>query len=365
MRKLYRLVVLSTLLGLCSCGENEPPLPPPPPPPSEETAALYILCEGLWGNNNSTLAYYSFDNQVSDNDYFNTINGRGLGDTGNDMKIYGSKIYIAVTTSSQIEVIDAHTGLSLRQLPVFDEGKPREPRHLAFDKGKVYATCFDGTIIRIDTLSLEIDNTAKAGRDPEGICVANGKLYVANSGGKSFPNYDNTISVIDIASFKEVKKIEVAINPYIVEADGYGDVYVSSQGNYNDKKYKLQRINSQTDKVEDTFDTETLNFCISGDYAYLYNYDYSNKTNWVKVLNVKTEEIERENFITDGTEIYTPRGIAVNAATSEVFISDAFDFMIRGTVFCFNENGTLKYKIEKVGITPNQIVFVNKEQESN
>ena len=358
MKKICRFVVLSMLLSLCSCGEDEPPQPPPP-------ARLYILCEGLWGNNNSTLAYYSFDDQISDNDYFNTINGRGLGDTGNDMKIYGSKIYIAVTTSSQIEVINAHTGLSLKQLPVFDGEKPREPRHLAFDKGKAYVTCFDGTIVRIDTLSLKIDGIATAGHDPEGICVANGKLYVANSGGTSFPNYDNTVSVIDIASFKELKKIEVGINPYIVEADTYGDVYVSSQGNYNDLKYRLQRINSQTDKVEDTFDTETLNFCISGDYAYLYNYNYSNKTNWIKVLNVKTEKIERENFITDGTEIYTPRGIAVNAATNEVFIADAFDFMIRGSVFCFSKDGKLNYKIEKIGVNPSQIVFINNKQELN
>ena len=347
---------------LFSCNPPCEPPPPEPPPVSEETAALYILCEGLWGTNSSTLAYYSFENQDLDKDYFNTVNGRKLGDVGNDFKIYGSKIYIAVTTSSQVEVIDAHTGVSLKQLPLVSENsKPREPRYIAFDKGKAYISCFDGSVIRIDTLSLEIDGTTMVGRNPEGICVVNGKLYVANSGGLSYPNYDNTVSVIDIASFKEIKKITVGINPYKVEADSEGNVYVSSRGNYDDKKYHLQRIDSQTDKVTKNFNVEVLNFCIAGNYAYLYNYDYSAKTNWLKVLNLKTETIERENFITDNTSIETPYGIAVNAAAKEVYITDAFDYMVTGNVLCFGEDGKLKYTLEDVGLIPNQVIYINKE----
>ena len=361
MKNVTKLLTLLLFALLYSCAPSNEPPPPEPPPVSEETAALYILCEGLWGTNGSTLAYYSFENQTIDKDYFNTVNGRKLGDIGNDIKIYGSKIYIAVTSSSQVEVIDARTGLSLKQLPLANENnKPREPRYIAFDGGKAYVSCFDGSVIRIDTLSLNIDATATAGRYPEGICAANGKLYIANSGGLDYPNYDNTVSVIDIASFKEIKKIEVGINPYKVEADSKGNVYVSTRGNYDDEKYRLQRIDSRTDKVTKNFDVEVLNFCIAGNYAYLYNYDYSDKSNWLKVLNLKTETIERENFITDNTQIETPYSIAVNAATKEVYITDAFDYMVTGNVLCFGEDGKLKYTLEDVGLIPNQVIYINK-----
>jgi len=361
MKDVTKLLALLLLTPLYSCNPPCAPPPPEPPPVPEETAALYILCEGLWGTNGSTLAYYSFENQAIDKDYFNTVNGRKLGDTGNDIKIYGSKIYIAVTTSSQVEVIDARTGLSLKQLPLADKnGKPLMPRYIAFDKGKAYVSCFNGSIIRIDTLSLNIEDSVAAGRNPEGICAAGGKLYVANSGGLNYPDYDNTVSVIDIASFKEVKKIEVGINPYKVEADSEGNVYVSSRGNYDDEKYRLQRIDSQTDKVTKNFDVEALNFCIAGNYAYLYNYHYSDKTNWLKVLNLKTETIERENFITDNTQIETPYGIAVNATAKEIYITDAFDYSVTGDMLCFGEDGKLKYTLEDVGIIPNHVIYINK-----
>lgn len=47
--------------------------------------------------------------------YFRSLNRRGLGDTANDMAIYGEKLYIVVNVSSQIEVIDLQSGLSLKR----------------------------------------------------------------------------------------------------------------------------------------------------------------------------------------------------------------------------------------------------------
>ncbi len=67
-------------------------------------------------------------------------------------------------------------------------------------------SCFDGSIVKIDTASLQIEATATAGRNPEGVCVVNNKLYVSNSGGLDFPNYDNTVSVFDLNSFAEINR---------------------------------------------------------------------------------------------------------------------------------------------------------------
>ena len=74
------------------------------------TAEMYILSEGLFNLNNSTLARYSFETNACMPDYFRTMNRRGLGDTANDMDIYGGKLYVVVNVSSTVEVIDLHTG---------------------------------------------------------------------------------------------------------------------------------------------------------------------------------------------------------------------------------------------------------------
>ena len=64
-----------------------------------------------------------------------------------------------------------------------ENGNPREPRYIAFHKEKAYVCSYDGTVARIDTASLAIDAMTTVGRNPDGICVQDDKLYVSNSGG--------------------------------------------------------------------------------------------------------------------------------------------------------------------------------------
>lgn len=70
------------------------------------------------------------------------------------------------------------------------------------------------------------------GYQPEEMVIVGNKLYVANSGGYRVPNYDNTVSVIDLETFKETKKITVAINLHRMRVDQNGLIYVTSRGDY-------------------------------------------------------------------------------------------------------------------------------------
>lgn len=195
-------------------------------PTETDTAELYALCEGLFNQNNSSLMRFSFNNQRMVRNYFKTINHRGLGDTANDLAIYGSKIYIVANVSSTIEIVDFQTGNSLKQIQMLTEnGNPREPRYIAFHKEKAYVCSYDGTVARIDTASLTIDAMTTVGRNPDGICVQDDKLYVSNSGGLDHASglgVDNTVSVVDIATFKETDKIIVGPNPGKIIADTKG-----------------------------------------------------------------------------------------------------------------------------------------------
>lgn len=247
------LFFLAFVLLLVSCDDMVDKVPDGKLPITNETSQLFVLSEGLFNMNNSTLALYDLKNKSTEKNYFLKTNKRGLGDTANDMALYGSKLYVVVNVSSQIEVLDALTGKSIKQIPMFDDaGVARQPRYIEFYESKAYVCSFDGTVARIDTTSLLVEKMVKVGKNPDGICVANNKLYVSNSGGLNFPNYDNTVSVIDIPSFEEIKKIEVAINPSIIHSDSQGDVYVVSRGDYGEQGYVFQRISSKTDILEET-----------------------------------------------------------------------------------------------------------------
>lgn len=327
------------------------------------TAEIYVLSEGLFNMNNSTLAYYSLKNGEKDEDYFRNTNRRGLGDTGNDMALYGNKLYIVVNVSSQIEVIDFPTGASLKQIPMMDkENIPREPRYIAFHKDKAYVCSFDGTVARIDTASLEIDGYATAGRNPDGICVQGDKLYVSNSGGLDWEaGVDNTVSVIGTEPFEEIKKIQVGPNPGRIAADAYGYVYVSTRGDaISEGDYNFVQIDTRTDEVARTYNEKVMNFAINDRIAYLYNYNYATKSSQFKVFNLISGTTLRENFITDGTEVATPYGIYVNPYSGNVYVTDAYSYLVRGDVLCFNPQGKLIYRLANIGQNPNTVVFSDK-----
>ena len=68
------------------------------------------------------------------------------------------------------------------------------------------------------------------GYQPEDIVVSGNKLYVANSGGYRAPVYDSTVSVIDLSTFKEIYKINVAINIQKMRLDRSGNLWVRPWG---------------------------------------------------------------------------------------------------------------------------------------
>ena len=339
-------------------------------PTETDTAELYALCEGLFNQNNSSLMRFSFNNQRMVRNYFKTINHRGLGDTANDLAIYGSKIYIVANVSSTIEIVDFQTGNSLKQIQMLTEnGNPREPRYIAFHKEKAYVCSYDGTVARIDTASLTIDAMTTVGRNPDGICVQDDKLYVSNSGGLDHASglgVDNTVSVVDIATFKETDKIIVGPKPGKIIADTKEKVvYVATRGeDVEAGDYNFAKIDCRT-KVVTHYNERVQNFAIDGEIAYLYNYNYSTQTASIKTFNLKTGETVRKNFITDGTNISTPYGINVNPYSGNIYITDAYDYTVYGDLLCFNQQGQLLFRLNNIGLNPNTIVFSDKASRSD
>lgn len=346
----YALALTSVFMS-CRNDKEEETLKPLP---KAERKGLYVLSEGLFNANNSSLTYFDFETESLVKDQFKEQNNRGLGDTANDIAVYGSKMYVVVNVSSTVEVLDAASAKSIKQIDMKDNGVGRQPRYVVFNENKAYISSYDGTVAVLDTATLAIEKYIQVGRNPEQMAISNGKLYVANSGGLDWPNYDNTISVIDLATDQEIKKIEVVMNPRIVAADAYGDVYVISTGNYADVEAHMSTINSSTDVVTSSIPFSGGSMVIHKDIAYI--------TAWggtVKTFNVKTETLEKESFISDGTVITTPYGISVDELTGEVFVTDAKSYVVNGEVTCFDADGKKKYTLQ-TGINPNRVVFVNK-----
>ena len=339
--------------------------------PNSVLTGLYLLNEGNMNMNKASLDYLDLKTGTYMLNIYNQINPevtKGLGDVANDIGLYGSMLYVVVNNSNKVEVLNAKTGKRIAQIDITN------CRYITFSAGKAYVSAYlvgvgnsnsgNGSVIEIDTNSLKITRTAEVGRQPEELAVVNQKLYVANSGGYSPPNYESTISVIDLTNFIEVKRIEVGINLNRLKADKYGDLYVTSRGDYYATPSKLVVISTQTESVKKTFDLTVSNLTIDGDFAYLYatswNYLTSKNTISYQLINVKEEILLPQQFINDGTakSIELPYGIAVNPYSKDVYVTDAKDYVTPGKLHCYSPAGKLKWSVT-TGDVPAHIVFVN------
>lgn len=354
----YLIIILLSLLLVC-CNDMYDVPREPMWNDSTVTTQLLVLNEGLFNMNNSTLAHINLQTGDIDNDIFRTINKRGLGDTGNDMRLYGSKIYIVVNISSQIEVLDAHTLQSIKQIPLFnDNGIARQPRHIAFHNDKAYVTCFDGHVAQIDTASLAVERWATCGRNPDNLAVCNNKLYVSNSGGLDNPFYDNSVSVISLDSFQEIRRIAVGINPGCIAADSEGDIYIITRGDYDEEDYLLHKIDTDIDTVVNTFShIHPLKMIIHNDIAYMYSYNYKTNERWIRTFDCLTDQVVNDNFISDGTPIQTPFSLTINPANGDLYVTEAYNYVIWGDLLCFNREGQLRFRLNEIGLNPNAVII--------
>ena len=372
MKKNFFLAAALSLLmsaGFVACDDDDPVVDLPTDEPTEEpdepeepadepetVTYYYVLNSGQNGSNNASLSLYNTATKEVVSDIFMDKNGRGLGDTANDMLRYGDKIYIAVYGSEAIEVTDMD-GNSLKQIQSVT-GDPLLPRYLTSYEGKVYASLYDGFVARLDTASLEIEATVAVGRNPEQLVVSNGKLYVANSGGMDYNTplgYDKTVSVIDLASFTETEKLEVVINPCNMVADAQGDVYLVSMGNYGDVPNTLQRIDTQNDEVETVSATNATEMALFGDDIFMMYSQYD--ANWNQTIsyiryNALSEQVVTDAWITE--PIAKPYKIGADLATETLFVTES-DYTNNGDVYSFSSDGTLKEKFE-VGLNPIKVI---------
>ena len=370
------LIFLSLVL-LSSCHKDELPIIPSTPievTPGEDSSVkgFFLLNEGNMGSNKASIDYFDYESGVYHRNIFperNPTVARELGDVGNDIRIYGNKLYAVINCSNLIEVMDISDAKHITKITV------PNCRYITFDKGYAYVSSYAGPVqidpnarlgyvAKIDTTDFSIVGTCIVGYQPEEMVVRDNKLYVANSGGYRVPHYDNTVSVIDLNSFEEIKKITVAINLHRMELDSHGDIYVSSRGDYKNVNSSTYIIDSN-DMVSNNLKIPASNMTICGDSLYIYSSEWNHaagkNTISYAIVNTKTKSIVSRNFITDDTDklIEVPYGVAVNPETREIFITDAKDYVTPGVLYCFTPDGKKKWEVV-TGDIPAHIVFTRK-----
>ena len=346
-----------------------------------EIVGMYLLNEGNMGSNKATLDYLDLSGKDSTVHYYRNIYSERnpstvmmLGDVGNDIQIYGSRLWLVINCSNKVEVARASDAVRI--------GKVNIPncRYVTFKDGFAYVSSYVGTqyggcdsplgsVYKVDTLSLEKVDSCAVGYQPEEMAIVGQKLYVANSGGyqgMTGQGYESTVSVVDLQTMRETDRIEVAPNLHHVKADHYGQLWVTARGNYMDETSSIWWLQQNADGkmvVGGYLDQPVSDLCIVGDSLYFYGSQWSEVTMSNKVtygiINVRTHQIV-SNSLSEAPEISKirmPYGIIVNPLHRDFYLMDAKNYVSSGELLHFLPDGTFDWKV-KTGDIPAHACFL-------
>ena len=325
---------------------------------------FYLLNEGNMGSNKSTLDFFDFETGKYKRNIYAEVNPnvpKELGDVGNDIAIYGSKLYAVINVSNKVEVMEANTAKRITQIEI------PNCRFIKFHEKYAYVTSYAGPVTidpnykqigfvsKVDTTTLKEVDRCLVGFQPDELEIVGGKIYVANSGGymgaSETSGYERTISVIDIETFTEERQIEVDYNLERLKADKRGNLWVSSRGDYYTLPSRLFFIDKEKEAVTDTIFRAASNYWLDDDLLYVYGSEFSYLTDeWTisyYVVDTYTRKIARDQIITDGTDkkIEKPYGIMVHPKTKDIYITDAGDYTSPGLLYCFTNDGKKKWVV--------------------
>ncbi|MEE0906737.1 MAG: YncE family protein [Muribaculaceae bacterium] len=382
MRKILPILALLAVT-MCGCREDELVVPteydiiPESPSPTTEIRGFYLVNEGNMGSNKCTLDYFDYLTGLYARNFYAERNPtviKELGDVGNDIGIYGSKLYVVVNCSHKVEVMDAKSGVRIGQIDI------PNCRYVRFHRGYAYVSSYVGPVLidpdaprgavyKVDTLSLNVIDKVTVGYQPEEMEVVDDYMYVANSGGYRAPDYDNTVSVVQMIDFKQVEKIPVGINLHRLKADRYGKLWVTSRGDYKSTPSRLYVMDKKPGYnkmvVTDTLPVACSNMAFYGDSLYFYATEWNEYTSantiTYGIIDIRAKKLVSENFITDGTEnnITIPYGIAIHPETGDILVTDAKNYVSSGTLYCFDHLGRRKWSV-RTGDIPAHITFLKR-----
>ena len=352
MKLLIPIIVLVITFYSCEKPAELKPVEP------KVGKGLFILNQGNFQFSNSSLSYYDPSlKQVQNNVFQRANNGIPLGDVAQSMIIHDSLAYIALNNSGRVYVIDINTfefkgwltGLtSPRYIHIINEQKG-----YISDLYAKAITIFNPTSLEI-TGSISVDNNTNSFNQhaTEQMVQVNNLVYT------NCWSFDDKILIIDTELDEVIDSIQVGIQPVAIKLDKNNKLWVLTDGGYvgnpfGHEEAKLVCINLQNKSIEREFIFELndrpTDLQMNGTLDTMY---FVNNDIWR--LGIEQRSMSEKPFIPRDNKLFYALG--VDPITSEVYVSDAIDYMQSGRVYRFSPQA-LPIDTIKVGIIPGYFCF--------
>lgn len=363
---LFLLGVAAAMLMSCN------PVKPVDPHAFNIGSGMFVLNEGNYQFSNGSLTFYDIQADTVANNLFYKVNNIPIGDVAQSMALVDGMLYIVVNNSNYIYKVNANT-LYCDTTSTYGMGdfySPREMHFVAPDKAYVSDLIATGLWI-VNPKEMTHCGYIETGKHTERMVQVGNELYVSNwsyyyMDPNSHESY-NTVQVIDVNNDVMVAEIEVGKEPNTMVVDKNGHVWVLCEGRSWEDEFgenpTLWEINPMLKTAELRYEfkgpydfdddikgtASSLKINPTGDQMYLiYNED-------VRRFDPATLSLSETFRITP-----EPQGLfynlAVEPTTGDLYVADAKNYMMNGTVYRYSNDGVLLASF-KAGLIPSAMLF--------
>jgi DNA-binding beta-propeller fold protein YncE len=321
---------------------------------------LFICNEGNFTFGNASLSFYEIDSLKIQNQVFYNSNIFPVGDVLQSMSILDSIGFMVINNSGKILVFNTNSFKHFTTI-----GGLNSPRYIHFvNSNKAYVSdLYSKYITVIDPVNYEVIGSLYAGGSTEQMIMV-GKYLFATSW-----SMEKQLYKIDTENDLLKDSLEVTLQPNSIVKDKNDMIWVLSDGAYagspaGQEIPALTLIEPLSFKVIHEFyfpDLESspskLTINGGGDTLYYILNSWSEATgieSGIYKMPVSKEELPSAPFIFQGSKRFY--GLGIDPVTSEIYVSDALDYLQEGWVFRYNTRGFCTDSF-RVDIAPGSFCF--------
>jgi len=341
-------ILITTIVG---CKKDEEIITPITPASSK----VFITNEGIFQSGTGTISVFDRKNLTVENNVFEKVNNKVLGNIAQSVTVFNDKAYIIVNNANKIEVINSDDYVSIATI----ENVILPRFFIGVSKDKAYVSSWDNAVAVVDLNTNTVTKTISTGTGPERMLFTAGKVFVLNQGGFGI---DSTITVIDTQTDQIVKTINVNNKPTGICLDENGKIWVLCTGKgwngypqADDTEGHLICINANDYTIEKNFAFPVItehpeNLVINKEKNVLF-YKYPGGVNSFDISSMSltlTQLIKRSNGI---------YGLGFDNSAEYIYCTNPLDYIQDGWFLRFDANTGNVVDSFKVGIIPGEFYF--------
>jgi hypothetical protein len=312
---------------------------------STNNTDVVIVNEGNFGSGSGSITVYNDSTQSVTQNVFFQSNGFQIGNVAQSITQFNDKAYIVINNSNKIEVADIDNFNSLATITGFNS-----PRYfLPINNNKAYVTdLYSNSIQIVDLNTNSITGNISVNGWTEQLLLHNDTVYICDM-------TNNNLLLFNAQTDAFIDSIKVGTQPNSLVLDANNKIWILCSGGINEAIPALIKFNPSNRTTENTFLFSTINespsnLKINKAKNTLYFINSS-----VYKMDISSTNLPNTALINSSSNIFY--GLGINPKNSNIYVSDAIDYVQNGTVFRYDSLGILLHQFP-TGIIPGNFMFI-------